>query len=122
MTITDEAPPGADTSRPRSRPRGSTGRPTGPKKFRWMRFGVAMLVIYVLSSLLLQSRSTANVTSIPYTSFTQQVDANNVATIHATGGSIDGTLRKPQPVPGGTKGQTYTTFSTFRPIFAQDTV
>ncbi|MDT4979204.1 MAG: cell division protease FtsH [Pseudonocardiales bacterium] len=122
MTITDEAPPGADTSSPRSRPRGSTGRPTGPKKFRWRRFGVAMLVIYVLSSLLLQSRSTANVTSIPYTSFTQQVDANNVATIHATGGSIDGTLRKPQPVPGGTKGQTYTTFSTFRPIFAQDTV
>jgi cell division protease FtsH len=122
MATDDGANGGLRGHLPRWRTEGLPERPPQRPKFRWRRFALTVLALYAVSSVLLQSSRTTAVTSVPYTAFTQQVNANNVATIFAKGESIQGSLRTPKPVPNGRTGQTYTTFSTVRPIFAQDNV
>ncbi len=56
---------------------------------------------------------------VPYTEFTAQIQANNVAEIFTRGDTIEGTLRAARPVPGQS-GPTYQHFTTERPTFAQD--
>src|SRR5690606_28711818 len=57
---------------------------------------------------------------VPYTEFTDQVEAGNVSEVFARGDSIQGTLRQPQPLPGQPPERTYQQFTTERPTFAQD--
>ncbi|HTF50949.1 MAG TPA: ATP-dependent zinc metalloprotease FtsH [Pseudonocardia sp.] len=81
---------------------------------------VAMQLIYWLAFGLVswQDAATGAVT-VPYTQFTAQVQAGNVAEVFARGDAIQGTLREPLPVPNQ-PGRTYQKFNTERPIFARD--
>ena len=65
-----------------------------------------------------QDESNAAVT-VPYTEFTDQIQAKNVGEIFARGDTIEGTLRAARPVPDQ-PGRTYQQFTTERPTFAQD--
>jgi cell division protease FtsH len=106
MATDDGASGGMRGHLPRWRTEGLPERPPQRPKFRWRRFALAVLALYALSSVLLQSSRTTGVVSVPYTAFTQQVNANNVATIFAKGESIQGSLRTAKPVPNGRTGQT----------------
>jgi cell division protease FtsH len=56
---------------------------------------------------------------VPYSEFTDQVEAGNVAEVFSRGESIQGALRQPRPLPGQPE-RTYQQFDTERPTFAQD--
>jgi cell division protease FtsH len=81
---------------------------------------VALLLGYwlVFGLVSWQDASTGAVT-VPYTVFTAQVQAGNVAEVFARGDAIQGVLRAPDAVPGQ-PGRTYQKFSTERPTFARD--
>jgi cell division protease FtsH len=80
---------------------------------------VFMLVAeFALWAILLASASPTRVT-LPYTVFTQQANAGNVATVSAQGSSIQGTLHHAVTYPA-TNGTTSVDFATQRPTFASD--
>ncbi|TKK88056.1 ATP-dependent zinc metalloprotease FtsH [Herbidospora galbida] len=56
--------------------------------------------------------------TISYTEFARQVNGGNVKDIYATGLSIQGDLKKAQPIPGDKQRDTFTKFSTVVPVFA----
>jgi cell division protease FtsH len=91
-----------------------------PPRRRWVRVLIGLLLAYaVLFGLLTwQDRSNRAVT-VPYTEFTAEVAAGNVADVFARGNTIQGTLRQARPVPDKA-GHDYRKFTTERPTFARD--
>ena len=79
---------------------------------------LSLTINWLLLLLLAGSGGKARVT-VPYSYFTQQVQAGNVATVNARGASIQGTFRHAitYPAQSGTKS---TDFGTERPAFADD--
>jgi cell division protease FtsH len=85
----------------------------------WFRVALAILVFLALFAVVTIQDSHSSAPTVSYTEFTQQVAAGNVAQVFSEGESIQGALRKPEPLPGQ-QGQTYLTFDTVRPAFADD--
>jgi cell division protease FtsH len=84
----------------------------------WILFGVLLLVNIVLSNVLFSSNQPQQVT-ISYTTFKQQVTANDVTQVTSTGDTITGTTRKPVADSANSK-LTSTSFVTQRPAFADN--
>ena len=99
-------------------PQGNGGG--GPRWGRWV-FWALLAVIFGASFFTSVNTGGETPTTIAYTSFTQQVAAGNVKDVYAKGYSIQGELKKSQPVPDQ-KGETYQKFSTERPAFAKDNI
>ena len=117
--------PGAPSESP-SRPWRTEGMPPGQggrkrsSRRRWLRMAVAMQLIYWLAfGLVSWQDAAAGAVTVPYTVFTAQVQAGNVAEVFARGDAIQGTLREPLPVPDQ-PGRSYQKFNTERPVFARD--
>ncbi len=79
-------------------------------------FAVAYLVFFAITTV--QDQMGTKTQAVSYTEFTAQVQKGNVKEVFSRGQTIEGTLRKPAPVPGG-EGD-YTKFDTERPTFARD--
>ncbi len=98
-------------------PRGDDAPP--PRKMRWpvlASWAIGYLVLFGM--LTLQDRMQGP-QAVTYTEFKAQVEKDNVAEVFARGNTIEGTLRKASPTPGGTD-TTYQGFTTERPTFAND--
>ncbi len=96
--------------------KGGRMRPPGTWVF-WLLLLLVFGASYFASSF---SRTPEN-TTIPYTTFTQQVSNGNVTKVYTKGESIQGTLKSAQPKPDDSK-QTYKNFTTLRPVFANDNI
>ncbi|MGZ8784652.1 MAG: ATP-dependent zinc metalloprotease FtsH [Acidimicrobiia bacterium] len=128
---TDPAPlpPRRDTDQP-WRTEGVSQDPKGGRKGERRRFGVKELVGFVILYFLLFGvvgffDTLGGPPVISYSEFTAQVERDNVAEVFSRGERIEGVLRQaaPRPVddtPAETVDETYTTFVTYRPSFAQD--
>jgi cell division protease FtsH len=85
---------------------------------------VGLLVLYfVLYLFVAYQDGLGGVQTVPYSEFTSQVEAGNVAEVFSRGERIEGVLEDAAPRPRdaeGTEDATYETFVTFRPAFAQD--
>ncbi|MEU9013231.1 ATP-dependent zinc metalloprotease FtsH [Streptomyces sp. NPDC048479] len=95
--------------------------PSPPRKKMpggWGGLILTALAVYVIAYLLLSFFGNGGEPTIPYTEFSKQVAAGNVAKIYAKGDSIQGQLKKESPIPDG-KGE-YAKFRTQRPAFADD--
>ena len=106
-------------------PGGTTaGRPVHKRPSSWL---VGLLLLLALDWILVlayQPSSQPRVT-VPYTYFTQQIEASNVASVTAQASTIQGTFRRAitYPAKSGTteqKSTTTTLFTTTRPTFADD--
>ncbi len=84
----------------------------------WKIILVVLAGEFLLWALLMSSATTTRVT-LPYTVFTTQLKAGNVATVSTQGASIQGTLRHSITYPA-TNGTTSADFATQRPAFASD--
>jgi cell division protease FtsH len=84
----------------------------------WKIILVVLAGEFLLWALLMSSATTTRVT-LPYTVFTKQLKAGNVATVSTQGASIQGTLRHSITYPA-TNGTTSADFATQRPAFASD--
>ncbi|GAA0936163.1 ATP-dependent zinc metalloprotease FtsH [Pseudonocardia zijingensis] len=101
---------------------GLPGQGDGGRRRRpdWGRLAPWLALGFLGMFLLLSAQdSQSRLPSVPYTEFTAQVQAGNVAEVFAQGETIDGTLRQPQPLPDQ-PDRTYRAFSTVRPAFAHD--
>jgi cell division protease FtsH len=68
---------------------------------------VALLVFYGLVFALFTWQDTSGgLVTVPYTAFTEQVQAHNVAEVFARGDTIQGTLRQARSTPGRTDATT----------------
>ncbi len=108
---------------PAPRPWRTEGLPEdgqGPQKPGWWRLLAWFLMWWFLLFTLttLQDVGSAQVASVPYTEFTDQVRDGNVEEVFARGNTIQGVLREPVERPEGEGA--YTEFTTERPVFAQD--
>jgi cell division protease FtsH len=106
---------------PPSKPWRTEGLPPGPPPNRqqWTTLAgwvLGFLVLFVL--LTLQDRQQSPQPT-PYTEFKGQVASGNVAEVFARGNTIQGSLRKPAPLPDH-PDVTYQKFKTERPTFATD--
>jgi cell division protease FtsH len=95
---------------------GEDRRPRG-----WWRgpFLWALLVYWVVFGVMTVQDRQGDPHPVAYTDFTTQVADHNVADVFARGDTIQGELKESRPVPGDSEN-TYTTFETVRPAFAQD--
>jgi len=92
-----------------------------PQRGPWWRLALWVLFGYLVAfGLLSLQDGLVAPPQVPYTEFTDQVEAGNVSEVFARGDSIQGTLRQPQPLPGQPPERTYQQFTTERPTFAQD--
>ncbi|WP_017627347.1 ATP-dependent zinc metalloprotease FtsH [Nocardiopsis chromatogenes] len=118
--------PGGGPWRTEGMPAGADGdgRGTGGKrpKAAWIRFFTTLAAVYLVVFGLTWLTDGRGAATVPYTSFTRQVAADNVKEVYSRGETIEGTLKKARQVPGGSKGDTYTTFTTERPVFADDDI
>jgi cell division protease FtsH len=80
---------------------------------------VALLTLNWVIALAIQPSSPLRLT-VPYSFFSRQVQAGNVAEVDATGASIQGTFRHTVVYPPGKKDSSSTQFKTERPAFADD--
>ena len=91
-----------------------------PNRPNWLRllgwFAVLYLIFFGLTSWQDQFNGAQ---AVPYTEFTKQVEARNVEEVFARGDTIQGVLRNGAEVPESSE-DTYKTFTTERPTFAQD--
>jgi cell division protease FtsH len=115
------SPPKPPPQSPPSKPWRTEGLPQGPppKRQQWATLAgwvLGFLVLFVL--LTLQDRQQSPQPT-PYTEFKGQVASGNVAEVFARGNTIQGTLRKPAPLPDQPE-VTYQKFKTERPTFATD--
>ena len=103
---------------------GGTGDGSDGKRPRasWIRFFITLAAVYLVVFGLTWLTDGRDAATVPYTSFTRQVAAGNVKEVYSRGETIEGTLKKARQVPGGSKGDTYTTFTTERPVFADDDI
>ena len=95
-----------------------------PRQSRWLLAvywlaGAVCLAFWVWLIAVAPSVSTPRVT-IPYSVFRTQVRERNIASVAATGETIQGQLRKKITYPPGKLGETSTLFKTERPVFAND--
>jgi cell division protease FtsH len=88
----------------------------------WSRFWLILLTLLLLNWLLgALLIGVAARTTVSYTYFLTQVNANNVQSITSTGDSIQGTFRhQVRYPPGSASAQQVQQFSTQRPTFAND--
>ena len=103
---------------PTARTPGTPGSPAAPAPFWrsrgfWIYLVVLLLLNYLISALFFSGP--ARVT-VPYTTFIQQVNADNVSDITAQGNAIQGDFKKSV----SSNGASGTAFQTQRPDFAQD--
>ncbi len=85
----------------RQTPGGSAPRPPRRSNTRaWLWITLALLAVNVIIANVVPSGGGTNRVTIPYTTFLQQVQADNVASVTATADSIDGTAKKPVSAPG----------------------
>jgi cell division protease FtsH len=91
--------------------------PRRRRRWRWI-FTFALLDFVLFAGLVLQDRG-LEPHPVSYTEFKAQVANQNVLEVFARGDTIQGGLRKAVPSPG-TKGESYTRFTTERPTFADD--
>jgi cell division protease FtsH len=95
-----------------------------PALWRWAIYAVVLLVInFVVANVFLPPTSTPRV-SIPYTLFTQQVQAANVAEITASGDTIQGRFTQPvdYTASGSSQPPSVTLFATVQPTFSDPTL
>ena len=108
-------------------PEGTTGgRPVHKRPSSWL---VGLLLLLALDWILVlayQPSSQPRIT-VPYSYFTQQIQASNVASVTAQASTIQGTFRHAITYPAhsgttssGQKSTTTTLFTTTRPAFADD--
>jgi cell division protease FtsH len=87
----------------------------------WLLFAALLIVNWVIAASITKTTTTPTV-SLPYSVFYRQVTDRNVASVTATGDSIQGTLRTAIHYPAGKSGETSKEFKTERPVFANDQV
>ncbi|WP_232327447.1 ATP-dependent zinc metalloprotease FtsH [Herbidospora yilanensis] len=92
-------------------------KPNRPK-INWWRFALTMALTYAAFFIVSSFFDGQPRQTISYTEFARQVNGGNVKDIYATGLSIQGDLKKAQPIPGDKQGDTFTKFSTVVPVFA----
>ncbi|HRW18629.1 MAG TPA: ATP-dependent zinc metalloprotease FtsH [Dermatophilaceae bacterium] len=97
---------------------GSGGDQPPKPGFNWKRFLLISLLFYGLTFMVMSFFDTSGTTTIPYTEFSKQVDAKNIAEVYAKGDTIQGKLRNPATT--GPQSTQYTVFVTERPTFAKD--
>ncbi len=83
----------------------------------WLAVVLAAILVFVVTDALL-SYFGQTTRTVSYTEFGRQLAGGNVVRIYAKGDAIQGELRRPAPLPGGTG--TYRKFATQRPAFAND--
>jgi len=86
---------------------------------KWLPSGWWLIVYALMFAMFTLQDLQAGPPSIAYSVFQAQVRSKNVAQVFARGQSIQGELRKAEPLPGA-PGKTYQRFATERPVFAQD--
>ncbi len=131
-----DAPSGQQRTQPDGRPRdpwrvegarGPAGQPQPPPRrpggmrWFWMLFAALLLLNWVLASTLTKT-TTEPLLTIPYSAFRTQVTDRNVASVTATGETIEGALRTEIHYPAGKEGQSSKDFKTQRPVFANDQI
>lgn len=95
------------------------GTPPGGRKQRFKPW-VWLAVLYLGFFLVFSFQDVASApAAVPYSEFKTQVQNNNIGELFSHGDTIEGKLRKEQPLPGA-DGQSYTQFVTARPTFAND--
>ena len=109
--------------RPLPRAPSTTPRPTPQRRTHWWRWLIYALVLFALNYsivTLFLPPSTSQRANIPYTLFTQQVQASNVAQITAQGDQIQGSFKQPVTYTpaGSTQAAQVTAFATVQPTFA----
>ncbi|GLX94717.1 ATP-dependent zinc metalloprotease FtsH [Herbidospora sp. NBRC 101105] len=92
-------------------------RPNRPK-INWWRFALTMALTYAAFFIVSSFFDGEPRQTISYTEFARQVNGGNVKDIYATGTSIQGNLKKAQPIPGDKQKDTFTKFATVIPVFA----
>jgi cell division protease FtsH len=94
---------------------GSSQRPRPSISRTWLWVTLALLALNIIIANVVPSGGTSRVT-IPYTTFKQQIAADNVVSITATADSIDGHAKKPVSAPGSTSSSN--DFHTVVPSYA----
>ncbi len=92
-------------------------KPNRPR-INWWRFALTMALTYAAFFIISSFFDGEPRQTISYTEFTRQVNSGNVKDIYATGMSVQGNLKKAQPIPGDKQKDTFTKFSTVIPVFA----
>jgi cell division protease FtsH len=102
-----------------ARPKDDTaaGRPAHKRPSMWVVLALLLALNWVLV-LTLPSAGPQRI-GVPYSYFTSQLSAGNIATVTAQGSTVEGTFRHSVTYPAS-KGTTTTRFKTTRPTFAQD--
>ncbi|MGO9753329.1 MAG: ATP-dependent zinc metalloprotease FtsH [Solirubrobacteraceae bacterium] len=114
-------------SRQRQPPRGARGQPAAPARKQgslrwfWLLFAALLIMNWVIAASITKTTATPTL-ALPYSVFYGQVTDENVASVTATGESIQGTLREEIHYPAGKGGQSSKQFKTERPVFANDNV
>jgi cell division protease FtsH len=90
-----------------------------PRPSFWTILAVALLVNWVVSSMMLAEETRAR---IPYTVFRAQVEAGNVSEITSTEDAIEGQFKAKVKYPPGPEEKEVDLFSTYRPSFADDEI
>jgi cell division protease FtsH len=106
------------------RPAG-TGKPPPGRSVGWIWWVAVLLLIlnWTLVGVFGSSSTLSSVrVSLPYSVFRAQVQEHNVASVTATGNSIQGELRTGIRYPPGSQGRFSKEFKTERPIFANDQI
>ncbi|WP_018655142.1 ATP-dependent zinc metalloprotease FtsH [Actinomadura flavalba] len=103
------------------RPHGFRGRGFRPGRNTF--FWLLLIAVFALSYASMTMSGRTERETVPYTSFTQQVDAGNVREVYTRGYAIEGRLKEARQIPGQSdESRTYTDFETLRPAFADDDV
>ncbi|MBE1534895.1 ATP-dependent Zn protease [Actinomadura algeriensis] len=115
---------GPDEAHP-DHPWRAEGVPGGRRGWRPGRntylFWTLLIIVFGISYVLLHVTGREDRATVPYTAFGEQVAAGNVEKVYTQGFQIQGRLKKAQPVPGE-DDDTYTSFETLRPAFADDDI
>ncbi|MFC4000019.1 ATP-dependent zinc metalloprotease FtsH [Nocardiopsis sediminis] len=116
----EEPPPGP--WRTEGVPSGKDDETTTPKPPNWRRFIITLLLLYLAFFVVTWIADLQhNMRTIPYTTFSDEVAKGNVKDVYVSGETIEGRLNRAQPVPHH-PDETYTEFTTERPIFADDDI
>ncbi|RSN67944.1 ATP-dependent zinc metalloprotease FtsH [Actinomadura sp. WAC 06369] len=110
---------------PPNQPWRAEGVPDGGRRWRPGRntylFWTLLILVFAVSYVLLHFTGREERATIPYTAFTEQVAAGNVEKVSTQGFQIQGRLKSARTTPGE-KDDTYESFETLRPAFADDAV
>ncbi|WP_331729278.1 ATP-dependent zinc metalloprotease FtsH (plasmid) [Streptomyces sp. NBC_00028] len=79
---------------------------------------VIFVAIYLATGFLYNGMHGDGTTSVDYTVFTAQLDAENVKTVYSRGSQIQGTLKQARKVPGSADKTRFVHFKTYKPAFA----